>query len=211
MAGRPRTISDGRIMAAVATAVGRVGPSRLTLADVAGEAGVSTGALVQRYGSKRELLLAFLRIGVTEARPVRGMRAAYETAPDPVEGLIRAVLSITGEADLSAAEFANHLAFLHLELADPEFRELLAEYDAGLHAELTTYIADAVGAGRLAVEDPEALAAAVSALLSGTQIVWAMSRRGRLAEAVRRDLNTLLAPYAQLARQRAATAREEEP
>jgi len=199
MAGRPRTISDERILAAVATAVGEIGPVKLTLADVARAAGVSTGALVQRFGSKRELLLGFLRLGVAESLPARAMRAAYEGAPDPVEGLVRAVLGLVG-GDRSPEEFANHLAFLHLELADPEFRALLSRYDAGLRAELSDYLADAVAAGQLAVDDVPALAAAVSSLISGTQIVWAMSRAGSLADALRRDLTTLLAPYAQLAK-----------
>src|SRR5215207_3464771 len=199
MAGRPRTISDERILAAVATAVGEIGPVKLTLADVARAAGVSTGALVQRFGSKRELLLGFLRLGVAESLPARAMRAAYEGAPDPVEGLVRAVLGLVGR-DRSPQEFGNHLAFLHLELADPEFRALLSRYDAGLRAELSDYLADAVAAGQLAVDDVPALAAAVSSLISGTQIVWAMSRTGSLADALRRDLTTLLAPYAQLAK-----------
>ena len=39
-------------------AMSRLGPGELTLADIAGEAGVTAGLLVQRFGSKRELLLA---------------------------------------------------------------------------------------------------------------------------------------------------------
>ena len=85
MAGRPRTISEERIMVALATAVGRVGPGRLTLADVAREAGVSTGVLVGRYGSKRDLLLGFVRWGLAETgysdpaakRNPRWIRAIY--------------------------------------------------------------------------------------------------------------------------------------
>lgn len=200
MAGRPRTISDRRIMAAVASAIGKVGPARLTLADVAREAQVSTGALVQRYGSKRELLLGFLRAGVAGSLPVRGMRAAYESTPDPIEGLIRAVLSITGEGG-SAEEFANHLAFLHLELADPEFRALLARYATAVRGELVSYLADAADAELIEAGHVHALAAAVDALLSGTQIAWAMTREGLLVDAIRRDLTTLLSPYQRLAQQ----------
>jgi AcrR family transcriptional regulator len=192
VAGRPRTISDAHLLRAVAAAIGAVGPAKLTLADVARHAGVSTGALVQRFGSKRELLLAFLR---AETLPTGGMRAAYDAAPDPLTGLIDAVLAFAGR-EQSPEEFANHLAFLHLELADPEFRALLGAYDAALRAELTGYLTGAVAAGQLGRDHVEPLAAAVSALVSGTQIVWAMSRRGTLADALRRDLATLLAPYA---------------
>jgi AcrR family transcriptional regulator len=191
MPGRPRTISDERIMAAVAEAVGRVGPARLTLADVARAAGVSTGALVQRYGSKRNLLLAFSgRSGGLAA----AMRAAYQNAPDPVEGLLRAVILGT-DAEQSPEQFANHLAFLHLELADPQFRELLARHAAEVRCELEHYVREAVDEGRLATPDVAALAAAVDAIRNGTRLTWAMHRQGELADALRRDLGTLLAPY----------------
>jgi AcrR family transcriptional regulator len=189
MAGRPRTITDERILRAVAETVGRVGPTRLTLADVARAAGVSTGLLVQRYGSKRGLLLAF------SGHPggyVEQMRSAYEDAPDPVEGLIRATAP-GGEP--GPAEFANHLAYLHLELADDEFRALLREHARGVRAELTRYLTEAVAAGQLRVDDVPALASAVDAVRNGTRINWAMERAGTLAEALRRDLETLLNPY----------------
>ncbi|MCG5216891.1 TetR/AcrR family transcriptional regulator [Streptosporangium sp. KLBMP 9127] len=195
MAGRPRTISEERIMAALATMVGRVGPSRLTLADVAKEAGVSTGVLVGRYGSKRDLLLGFVRWGLSEQTFLRPMRAAFETAPDPVEGLIRAVVHGAG-SDMGPEEFANHLAFLHLELADDEFRALLGEHDAAFRAELADYLRSAVTGGHLvAGADVDALAAAVDSIRNGTQITWAMTRSGTLGETLRCDLNTLLDPY----------------
>ncbi|MGP4100532.1 helix-turn-helix domain-containing protein, partial [Nonomuraea sp. KM90] len=57
--GRPRTTSDEAILGATARAIGRHGPQGLTLAAVAQEAGLSPATLVQRFGSKRGLLLAF--------------------------------------------------------------------------------------------------------------------------------------------------------
>src|SRR5262245_47347946 len=58
MAPRPRLASDPEILAAVFRVAAKLGPLRLTLAEVAKEAGLSPAALVQRFGSKRELLLA---------------------------------------------------------------------------------------------------------------------------------------------------------
>lgn len=190
---RPRLVSDAQVFAAVAATVGRIGPVRLTLAEVAKEAGISAAALVQRYGSKRKLVIAFL-CGDDRTSMTAQMRWLYERNDDPVEGLIDAVVGVAG-AELTPDEFANHLAFLHLELADPEFRELLAGHDRGVRDELASYVRDAVVKGRLTVADEAALADAVNSLLSGTQISWAMSRRGTLRDALRRDLTTLLDPY----------------
>jgi AcrR family transcriptional regulator len=187
---RPRTITDERVMVALAEVVGRLGPARLTLADVAQAAGVSTGMLVRRYGSKRDLLLAFsTQAGAFAAT----MRQRYEAAPDPLAGLFKAITATGPES--TPEEFANHLAFLHLELADPEFRERLAAHAKGVRAELEHYLAEAVAAGLLDVPDIPALAAAVDSIRNGTQLTWAMHRQGTLAEALRKDLMTLLDPY----------------
>ncbi|GAA3068510.1 TetR/AcrR family transcriptional regulator [Streptosporangium carneum] len=195
MAGRPRTIREQDIMAAVAEAVGDVGPIRLTLADVARAAGVSTGALVQRYGSKRGLLLGFVRWATDHDAFVRPMREAFEAAPDPVEGLVRAVVRTAGR-ESGPEEFANNLAFLHLELADEEFRALLGDHVRAVRAELLDYLAAAVAGGHLVESaDLGALAAAADSIRNGTQLTWAMTRSEPLADELRRDLLTLLDPY----------------
>jgi len=202
VAGRPRTISDGRILAAVAVAVGEGGPARLTLAHVARAAGVSTGAVAQRFGSKRNLLLRFARTGGT----VPLMRAAYESAGgDAVEGLLRAVLASAGP-ELSPEAFANHLALLHLDLADPEFRDALAGHAGAVRRERVRYLDAAAAQGRLVGADVPALADTVSAVRDGTLIAWATRRDGSLGGTLRRHLEVLLGPYRRRADERRAAA-----
>src|SRR5256884_9252698 len=58
MSPRPREPSDEEIVAAAARAMQRYGPTQLTLAHVAREAGVVPATLIQRFGTKRGLLLA---------------------------------------------------------------------------------------------------------------------------------------------------------
>ena len=58
MSPRPRKVSDEDVFAAAQRAMSRLGPADLTLAEIAAEAGVTAGALVQRFGSKRALQLA---------------------------------------------------------------------------------------------------------------------------------------------------------
>jgi transcriptional regulator GlxA family with amidase domain len=55
MSPRPRQASDDDILRAVFRAMTRLGPARLTLAEVAKEAGISAAAVVQRFGSKRAM------------------------------------------------------------------------------------------------------------------------------------------------------------
>jgi AcrR family transcriptional regulator len=58
MSPRPRQNSDQEILMAAFRAIAKLGPTKLTLADVAKEASVTPASLVQRFGSKRDLLLA---------------------------------------------------------------------------------------------------------------------------------------------------------
>ena len=57
MSPRPQKVTDDDIFMAAQRAMSRLGPGELTLADIAREAGVTAGLLVQRFGSKRDLLL----------------------------------------------------------------------------------------------------------------------------------------------------------
>jgi hypothetical protein len=54
---------------------------------------------------------------------------------------------------------------------------------------------DAVAAGELKPSDTEALARAVEAMAGGSLIGWAIHRKGKAETWVRKDLETLLAPY----------------
>src|SRR6516162_927761 len=117
MSARPRTATDGELLAAAARAVSRVGPSRLTLAHVAAEAGVAPATLVQRFGSKRGLLLAFAKLG-TEA--MRQEYAATRAHASPLAALF-AWADCMARMAPTPAELANHLAFLQIDLTDPDF------------------------------------------------------------------------------------------
>ena len=76
---RPR-VTDDEIFAAAHRAMTRRGPHELTLADIAREAGVSAGRLVQRFGSKRGLLLTLAeRFAGSAGTVFAGLRSARQT------------------------------------------------------------------------------------------------------------------------------------
>src|SRR5262245_35534652 len=121
---RPRTITDEAILMATQRAMSRLGPVKLTLAEVAKEAGLSAATLVQRFGSKRGLLLA-LSTGAAES--VDGcfemIRAKHRS---PLAALLDAATFMT-EFTSTPEEMANHLAFLQIDLSDPDFYRLMLE------------------------------------------------------------------------------------
>jgi AcrR family transcriptional regulator len=193
MSPRPRLTSDAAIVAAAGNAIRRVGPARVTLADVAREAGTSAATLVQRFKSKRGLLLA---LAAAAADGNRQLFAALrqQHAASPLAALM-ATADCMGQFASTPAEISNGLAFLQMDLTDPEFHRHALASGGIMHAEMRRLVADAVKAGELAGTSVDALARAVEAMLHGSMIAWAIARQGTLHDWLRRDLDTLLRPY----------------
>jgi AcrR family transcriptional regulator len=192
MSPRPRTVDDGAILQAAAATISRLGPSTFTLADVAKAVGLSPATLVQRFGSKRGLMLALASQGV---EGVDACFAAVRHAhPKPLDALMAAATDMTRSVD-TPEEMANHLAFLQIDLRDPEFYRLMLDSSTRTLAAYKALLDEAVAAGDLMKCDTKRLARAVSSLAGGSLIAWAVLREGTAEKFVRRDLETLLAPY----------------
>ncbi|MEV0623418.1 helix-turn-helix domain-containing protein [Nonomuraea sp. NPDC050404] len=191
--GRPRTTSDEAILAATARAIERHGPQGLTLAAVAGQAGLSPATLVQRFGSKRGLLLAFARHSAeTAGLPFERAREEYGS---PLAAL-RAALVRLSEGVATPEELAGSLSFLQLDLADPDFRAHAADHALRTRDQIAALLTEAVAAGELAAEAEIApLARAVQVSYNGTLILWALTGEGLLPAAMRDSLDQTLRPY----------------
>jgi AcrR family transcriptional regulator len=192
MSPRPRTIDDAAILQAAGAVISRLGPATFTLADVAREVKLSPATLVQRFGSKRGLMLALARLA---AESVDGCFDAVRAAhPRPLDALLAAATEMTRYVD-TPEEMANHLAFLQIDLSDPDFYTLMLENSKRMLAGYRTLLDDAIAEGELVKCDTRRLARAVSAISGGSLIAWAVMRDGTAAAYVRKDLDTLLAPY----------------
>jgi AcrR family transcriptional regulator len=191
MSPRPRTVEDAEIFAATARAVGRLGPMRLTLADVAREAGLTAAALVHRFGSRRGLLLAFVRQGPSMVEDCFvAVRAAHAS---PLAALIAAATDMAEHVQ-SPEELVNSIAFLQIDLSDADFRKPALANSKQILAGYRALIRDAIDAGELIHCDLARLARAIQAVTGGSLINWAIHREGRVALFVRRDVETLLQP-----------------
>ncbi|NBE92143.1 TetR/AcrR family transcriptional regulator [Nonomuraea sp. KC401] len=191
--GRPRTTSDEAILWATARAIGRHGPQSLTLAAVAHEAGLSPATLVQRFGSKRGLLLALA--GQAAQNAARPFERARQEHASPLEAL-RAAVAALAETVATPPELANSLGFLQLDLTDPDFRGHAAEHARRTREEMAALLAEAVAAGELTGgTDVARLARAVQVTYNGVLILWALTGEGSLADAMRDALDETLRPW----------------
>jgi AcrR family transcriptional regulator len=192
MSPRPRTTTDAAILIATHRAVTRVGPMRLTLAAVAREAGVSPATLVQRFGSKRQLLLALVATASGDAEdqwaPILAM-----AGKSPLEAIYAYAECMAGMAPTPEV-LANHLSFLQMDLVDPEFHRHALTHARDTLGWLDKTLVDAVSKGELEPCDTTRLARAVQATVGGSLMQWAIDREGKLRKRLREDLETLLAP-----------------
>jgi AcrR family transcriptional regulator len=193
MSPRPRKASDEEVFAAVQRTMQRLGPAQLTLAEVAAEAGVTAGALVQRFGSKRGLLLAMMeRMADWPAQFFGELRAAHGS---PLAALY-AYADCFAQMGETPATLAHHLSYLQLDLTDPDFFRFTSAQAHATRAELRALLDEAVAAGELSPDvDTATLARAVEVTVSGSLMTWAFYREGPMSAWMREDLDRLLAHY----------------
>src|SRR5215468_5315919 len=119
MSPRPRETSDEEILAATARAMQRYGPGQLTLAHVAKEAGVVPATLIQRFGTKRNLLLAMCSTAPSAVpQQFAEGRTRYKS---PLKALVELYVACSNFAP-TPESIANGLAYLRNDLIDPDFR-----------------------------------------------------------------------------------------
>lgn len=170
----------------------RLGPAQLTLAVVAKEAGIVPATLIQRFGSKRGLLLTLCG-SAPSALPHQfaDARARYKS---PLKTLIEIYAHCTAFAPTPEA-MANGLAWLQNDLTDPDFHTITLAQFRAIRAETKKLLDEAMAARELLPCDTAELARMIQHVNSGAMLSWAIYRQGSVANWVRRDLNMILRPY----------------
>jgi len=190
---RPQKVSDDSVFEAVGRAMARLAPHELTLGEIAAEAGVTAGTLVQRFGSKRELLRHLIE---TACEGGGEMMAALRSANPSALATVRAYAECMAQMASSPDALARNLAYLQIDLTDPEFRKPLLSNARDTRAELAKLIREAVKAGELSpTTNAQRLARTVETITSGALLTWAIHREGSATEWMRREISAVLEPY----------------
>lgn len=187
---RPRTVDDEQILQAAARAIGEVGPAHMTLADVGKRIGLSPATLVQRFGSKRGLLLA---LAVHDADAMPGRIRAVAAADEPLPALAEVMAGFAATVS-SVREFANHLSFLLMDLSDPEFQRISQRHAVAIQEAIEEVLVSAVDRGQARLRlSPGETARLIHAVYSGAMVTWGMNPEGQPREAVHSALSAVLA------------------
>jgi AcrR family transcriptional regulator len=193
MSPRPRKVSDSQLFDATHAVMSRVGPRELTLAAIAKEAGVTAAVLVQRFGSKRALLLALAEKysdGSGEFIIALAKRHASPLAA------LRAYADCMAGMAASPAALARNLAYLQIDMSDPDFRRHLVRQARATRTGLQRLVEAATKAGELTPSvRPVQLGRTIEAVLSGSLITWGFYREGTAARWMCADLEAVLEPW----------------
>jgi AcrR family transcriptional regulator len=193
MSPRPRKATDDQIFMATTRVMTRLGPHEVTLGEIAAEAGLTASALVQRFGSKRALLLALSdRYARSTGELFAGLRAADASPLAAIYAYGRCMAQMGESADV----LAHHLSWLQQDIADPDFRRFTLMQAKASRRELHRLVEDAVRGGELRAETrPAALARALEVTVGGSLMSWAVHQEGSATSWIAHDLGELLRPY----------------
>lgn len=187
---RPRKATDEEIYQAAFQIMGRRGPTEWTLDDVATEVGLTPSALVQRFGSKRQLQLNLIRL---YADHVPQMYAALRNRQDSPLGAVRAWAGQVACLAESPEALAHHLDYLRLDLTDPDMHVHFRRQAEAGRSFLREALMEAVGEGDLPRDtDVDTLTRLVETSVTGSLFTWATYREGTAEEWVKRDLELVL-------------------
>lgn len=140
------------------------------------------------------MLLALARRQV-DVLPGR-LREAQHDESGPAAALVETLAQLAGGIRTSA-EFANHLAFLLLDLTDPEFLQVTRAHATAVEAAIADVLAAGyrVGELRRPPDDGQSLPRTVHAAYNGALVTWGMTGSGSPADAVRHQLDQVLTPH----------------
>ena len=190
---RPQKATDAQIFAAAYRVMQRVAPPDFTLSAIADEAGVTAGLLVQRFGSKRGLMVRLAELSAeASAGFIEGLRERYES---PL-AVLRAYADCMADLAASPEAFARNLAYLVDDLRDPDLRHHLETQARRTRTAITKLLTEAVARGELAKgANPKQLARTIETIIGGSMLTWATYREGTAVRWMRQDLDLVLAPF----------------
>ncbi len=149
---------------------------------------------MQRFGSKRALLLAHARYAA-DTGDIGVDVPDLDTFSSPLDA-VRAMTAVHAQLAASPRAAVRNLAYLQNDLADPPLRRHLLKLARRTRACSEQLLAKAVTAGDLRADtDIPTLARMIEVTLGGSFLAWTLYRDGSAAERLREDLDATLRPY----------------
>jgi AcrR family transcriptional regulator len=190
---RPKSVDDQTIVAEAYDLLMERGPSGLTFEQLGARVGLVPAALVRRFATKKQLLLAVdqYALKLTNAKS----REAMSKTSSPIEGIVAQFTTELGFAS-SVDRFVNGQEFLLMDLRD---KDLYTNYRTSFqrrHQQIVELLEQAQAAGELEkIENVAELARHLQMILHGSGHVWAMTEEAPIETYIAEHVQLALAPY----------------
>jgi AcrR family transcriptional regulator len=156
-----------RVLEAVIEAVGREGLASLSVAEIGGAVGMSSGHVLYYFGTKDTLFVEALK-HIEQRLDLD--RAALLAARSPALRRLHRYLALYLPTSSSDARWVLWVEVWNRSLTDPELRVIQLELDGRWQRDLAELVTAGVAAGEFHPADPAAAAEAIAALLDGLAI-----------------------------------------
>ena len=190
---RSKTVPDDKVFSITLRLLGKLGFKSLTLEQVGTESRLSPSTLVQRFGSKKKLVLHALVFAVDNLE-LRAKEICKSQWDRPVDKLVDYLCSTVVEIR-KKDDFANHFALLALDVSDKEFQEVANRHNRA-QLKLIKHFVDSAAEKKLVVDcDTKALAQSIQIHFNGCLCTWPIMGKGKLTNWVEKNIKTLLKPH----------------
>lgn len=165
-----RSVREMEIIRSAYRTMARRGSHRMSLQDVADEAGVSKALLLYHFGNKDTLLFAAMKWALdrTEER-IRGGLESADGARDQISAVLDAIFI---EPDANREFYLFYLDLTEHAGRVPSFEELSTMLNRIINGLFSEVIKTGVQEGVLTVRDIEVAARNMRALIDGTFLQW---------------------------------------
>ena len=194
--GRPRSFTNEDVFAATARALARTGGDRLTMQHIANELGTSAQAVLHRFGSRKDVLTAYLRwLQEQSSQHFDDVRRRY---PSPTAAM-RARLLLPWEerpeeVGTPDRPFHPFIALLMLQ-RDSAMSDLIAERFRLFERDVESLLEAAERQGELRIPDRPRLAHLLLIVMIGEGLNWVLDPVGTFDDRIASAYDDLILPY----------------
>ncbi len=186
-----KIIDDAPVLEKALLVISEKGPETFTLADVGKVVGLAPATLMQRFGSKRALLIqAAKHVPAKLKEDLEKLKAkglSWDTE-------LMELLGQTPEGFGTRRDIANNLGLLKLDMIDSELHPIARELMERLRNRIKELLERAKAGGLLSTRtDTGMLAWELDALRHGLVIQWTLSGDGPLQEWLEKGIRNYLA------------------
>lgn len=188
--GRKKSVDDQSVLEKAMLVISRVGPDRFTLTDIGKATGLAPATLMQRFGSKQQLLiLAAKHANEKLKQDLEQLKKSHL----PWDQELIQFLSAVPEGFRSRQEIASSLGVLKLDMVDPELHAIARRLFDSLREHIYKVLKNGQSSNQIHdTLDLKEITWELDALRHGLVIQWTLSGAGSLQKWLEKGIKIYL-------------------